>query len=704
MPDTPASPPTAKQAPHTVSHHGVTLNDEYAWLRAENWQEVMREPDKLATDIRDYLEAENAYMQATLADTDALQKILFEEMKGRIKEDDSSVPSPDGDWDYYSSYVTGAQYPRLCRRPRNDDSEGAERVLLDGNVEAEGLAYFSLGAVDHSPDHKLLAYATDTKGSELYTVRVRDLETGEDLDDEIPNTGGGLVWAKDNRTLFYVRLDANHRPQHIYRHTLGTSVDDDVLVYEETDPGFYTGVGETQSGQFIVIGSNDHQTSEVRIIDAGDPTSEPRLISQREHGHEYSVEHHDERLIILTNTGDAEDFKIVEAPLDNPARDNWREIEAHKAGRLILNVTVLQNHMVRLEREDGLPRIIVRRLDDGDEHSIAFDEEAYALGMSAGYEFDTTTLRYSYASMTTPAQVYDYDMETRERVLRKTQEVPSGHDIADYRTRRIQAPAHDGETIPVSLLYHKDTALDGSAPLLLYGYGSYGMSMPASFSTTRLSLVDRGFVYAIAHIRGGKDKGYRWYTEGKLAKKTNTFKDFISAGEHLAATNYTTRGQIIGHGGSAGGMLMGAVANMAPDLFLGIIANVPFVDVLNTMLDDTLPLTPPEWLEWGNPIASAEEFATIRSYSPYDNVAAQNYPHILALAGLTDPRVTYWEPAKWVARLRASKTDTNLLLLKTNMDAGHAGASGRFDSLKEVALEYAFALKIAGRADLENAI
>ena len=702
MSDTAKRPPQAKQLPHTASHHGITLSDEYAWLRADNWQEVMREPDKLAAGIRDYLEAENDFTQAAMADTDKLQEKLFAEMKGRIKEDDSSVPSPDGDWDYYSSFVIGAQYPRFCRRPRNDDSEGAERILLDGNIEAKGLAYFSLRAANHSPDHSLLAYAVDTKGSEIYTVRFRDLATGKELDDQISDTNGNVVWAQDNRTLFYVRLDANHRPQHIYRHMLGTPVADDVLVYEETDPGFYAGVGETQSGRFIVIGANDHQTSEVRVIDAHNPTEAPRLIARRAHGHEYSVEHHGERLIILTNADGAEDFKIVEAPLDDPARENWREIEVHKPGRLILDVAVLRDHMVRLEREDGLPHIVVRRLADGEEHTISFDEEAYALGMSAGYEFDTTTLRYSYASMTTPSQVYDYDMETRARVLRKTQEIPSGHDPADYTTRRLQAPAHDGETVPVSLLYHKNTPLDGSAPLLLYGYGSYGMSMPASFSTTRLSLVDRGIVYAIAHIRGGKDKGYRWYTDGKLANKTNTFKDFISAGEYLAAQNYTTRGRIIGHGGSAGGMLMGAVANMAPDLFLGIIANVPFVDVLNTMLDDTLPLTPPEWLEWGNPIASAEEFATIRSYSPYDNVAAQDYPHLLALAGLTDPRVTYWEPAKWVARLRALKTDDNQLLLKTNMDAGHGGASGRFDSLKEVALEYAFALKITGRAEVTS--
>jgi oligopeptidase B len=376
---------------------------------------------------------------------------------------------------------------------------------------------------------------------------------------------------------------------------------------------------------------------------------------------------------------------------------NWREVLPHRPGRLILGIVAYAGHLVRMEREDGLQRIVVRRLSDGGEHAIVFDEEAYSLGISKGYEFDTTTLRFTYSSLTTPAQVYDYDMQTRARILRKAQEVPSGHDPADYVTRRVLAPAPDGQAVPVSLLYRKDTPLDGSAPLLLYGYGAYGIAIPAAFATTRLSLVDRGFVFAVAHVRGGKDKGYRWYTEGKREKKPNTFTDFIAAGEYLAQQGYTRRGRIVAHGGSAGGMLMGAVANMAPDLFLGIIADVPFVDVLNTMLDENLPLTPPEWPEWGNPLASRDDFAVIRSYSPYDNVAAKAYPHIFAYAGLTDPRVTYWEPAKWIARLRARNTSDSLILLKTNMQAGHGGASGRFEQLKELAVDFAFALKIAGK-------
>jgi oligopeptidase B len=692
----PPVPPAAKRRPSFSVHHGVELGDEYAWLRADNWQEVMRDPAVLQADIRQYLEAENAYTEASLADTVELQEALYAEMKARIKEDDSTVPAPDGPMAYYASYVIGGQYPLLCRRPRDG---GPEQVLLDGNKEAEGLAYWQLGAAAHSPDHKLLAYAVDDKGSELATIRIRDLATGQDLPDAIPDTRSAIVWARDSRTLFYVRLDANHRPLFVYRHKVGTPVEEDVLVYEEKDIGFYVGVTQTQSGRFVAIDAHDHQTSEVYLIDADRPDSAPRLVAAREHGHEYSVEHQGERLIITTNSGGAEDFRICETPVAAPEMANWREILPHKPGRLILETIAFRDHLARLEREDGLPRIVIRRFADGAEHAIGFDEEAYSLGMSGGYEFDTTGLRFTYSSMTTPAQVFDYDMETRTRTLRKTQEVPSGHNAGDYVTRRLFAPTADGETVPISLLYRTGTPLDGSAPLFLYGYGSYGIAIPAGFSTNRLSLVDRGFVFAIAHIRGGKEKGYRWYTEGKHRKKLNTFTDFIAAGEFLAKEGYTRRGRIVANGGSAGGMLMGVVANMAPDLFLGIIADVPFVDVLNTMLDETLPLTPPEWPEWGNPIVSKDDFDIIRCYSPYDNVGAKAYPHIFAYAGLTDPRVTYWEPAKWIARLRVRNTSDNLILLKTNMEAGHGGAPGRFEALKEQALDYAFALKIADMAD-----
>jgi oligopeptidase B len=688
-------PPKAQRIPTFAVQHGVELVDEYAWLRADNWQEVMRDPAALDPQIRAYLEAENAYTESALADTAALQKALYAEMRARIKEDDSSVPAPDGAFEYFASYVTGGQYPRLCRQRRGG---GGEEVLLDGNKEAEGRSYWQIGATAHSPDHKLMAYAVDKKGSELFTIRIRDLATGRDLPDAIPDTRSAIVWARDSLTLFYVRLDANQRPLFVYRHRVGTPAAEDVLVYKEKDIGFYVGVGQTQSGKFITIDAHDHQTTEVYLIDADRADSAPRLVVPREHGHEYGVEHQGERLIITTNSQGAEDFRVCEAPVAAPELANWREIVAHKPGRLILEVIAYQGHLVRLEREDGLPRIVVRRFADGAEHTIAFAEEAYSLGISGGFEFDTTALRFTYSSMTTPAQVFDYDMEARTRTLRKTQEVPSGHNPGDYVTRRLLAPAADGERVPISLLYKKGTPLDGSAPLFLYGYGAYGIAMPASFSTSRLSLVDRGFVFAIAHIRGGKDKGYRWYTEGKREKKLNTFTDFIAAGEFLVREGYTRRGRIVANGGSAGGMLMGVIANMAPDLFLGIIADVPFVDVLNTMLDESLPLTPPEWPEWGNPLASKRDFETIRSYSPYENVGSRAYPHIFAYAGLTDPRVTYWEPAKWIARLRHLNTGQNLLLLKTNMEAGHGGASGRFEALKELALDYAFALKITDKA------
>jgi oligopeptidase B len=689
------TPPIARKKPIVSTHHGVSLTDEYGWLRADNWQDVMRDPSLLDADIRAYLEAENAYTETALASTAQLQADLFAEMKARLKPDDSSVPTPDGPFDYFSNFIAGGQYPRLCRQARGG---GTEQVLLDGNAEAAGKPYWDIGAKAHSPDHRLLAYAVDDKGSEMFTIRIRDLATGADLADEIPDTRGEIVWANDSQTLLYIRLDAHHRPLFVYRHRIGTPVSDDVLVYEEKDIGYYVGLEKTLSSKFLVVDAHDHQTNEIYLIDADRPDGPLALVERRNHGHEYQVDHIGDRLIITTNSGGAEDFRICEASVASPGLANWREIVPHKPGRLIIDTIVFKSHLIRLEREDSLPRIIVRPFGHDAEYAIAFDEEAYALGMSEGYEFDTTTLRFTYSSMTTPAETYDYDLATRARTLRKRQEIPSGHNPADYVTRRLFAPAPDGETVPVSILYRKDTPLDGSAPVLLYGYGSYGISIPASFSTARLSLVDRGFIYAIAHIRGGKDKGYHWYTDGKLDKKLNTFTDFIASGEHLVVQGFTKRGRIVANGGSAGGMLMGVVANMAPDLFLGIIADVPFVDVLNTMLDETLPLTPPEWPEWGNPIENPREFEIIRSYSPYDNVEAKDYPHIFAYGGLTDPRVTYWEPAKWIAKMRVLNTSDNLVLLKTNMEAGHGGASGRFEQLRETAIDYAFALKVAGLA------
>jgi len=692
------SPPKADRRPKSDTRHGITRTDDYAWLRADNWQEVMQDPGVLGDDIRQHLEAENAHAEGYFAPLENLCDTLFAEMKGRIKQDDSTVPAADGAYAYSMDFVKGGQHPRLCREPR---AGGEKTVLLDGDAMAKGKSYFQLAGAAHSPDHRFVVYGTDDKGSEYYTLKVLDTATGKDLDDEITSTTGGAVWAADSGTFFYTVLDENHRPSRIFRHTLGSDTKDDVLVFEETDPGYFASIGKTQSGDYLVISTHTHQTSELHLIPADAPETSPRLVVPRQIGHECELEHHGDTLFLLTNRDGAEDFCIVEAPLDAPEPENWRQIVPHKPGRLILAIVALKHHLLRLEREDGLPRIVVRRLADGEEHQIAFDEAAYSLGLDGGYEFDTKTARFTYSSMTTPAQVFDYDLEARERILRKTQEIPSGHDPDRYVTDRVFATAADGEKVPVSLLRLKSTPLDGTAPCLLYGYGSYGMAMPANFATARLSLVDRGFVYAIAHVRGGKERGYRWYRDGKGEKKPNTFNDFIAAGEHLVKTGVTARGAIVGHGASAGGMLMGAVANLAPELFAAIVAEVPFVDVLNTMLDDTLPLTPPEWPEWGNPITSTKDYATIAAYSPYDNVTSQNYPAIFALAGLTDPRVTYWEPAKWVAKLREKNSGDKPIILKTNMDAGHGGASGRFDRLKEVALAYAFALNTSGLAAIK---
>jgi len=688
--------PLTEERPHSDTRHGIVRADEFAWLRADNWQDVFRDPSLLDPGIRAHLEAENTYQQALMADTESLRAKLFQEMKGRIKEDDSSVPMKDGPFAYGSSFKKGGEQPRFFRTPRDG---GAEDIILDGDIEAEGKAYFRIGGVDHSGDHRRLVWGYDDKGSEFFTLRTRDLATSADLADIITDTAGSGVWDAGNDGFFYTRLDQNHRPSKILYHRLGTDPSEDRLVFEETDPGFFMNVGGTRDRNWIMITINDHETSEYRLLDAEQPFAAPRLVAARESGLQYDLEEGGDVFFVLTNADGAKDFKIMTAPVSDPRRENWSELVGHEPGRLILSLVGFKDFLVRLERKDSLPRIVVRDRRGGSEHVIAFGEEAYSLGLSGSYEYDTDIVRFSYSSMTTPAQVFDYNMRTRERVLLKTQEVPSGHEVGHYVTRRLMAPSHDGELVPVSLIHHRDTPIDGSAPCLLYGYGAYGIAIPAGFNTNCLSLVDRGFVYAIAHIRGGKDKGYAWYEDGKREKKTNTFLDFIAAARHLVARRYTAHDRIVAQGGSAGGMLMGAIANMAPEAFGGIIAEVPFVDVLATMLDDTLPLTPPEWPEWGNPIQSAEDYGTIAAYSPYDNVGAKAYPPILAVAGLTDPRVTYWEPAKWTARLRKLKTDDNPVLFRINMDAGHAGASGRFSRLEEVAYNYAFALKVTGKAE-----
>jgi oligopeptidase B len=688
------TPPRAKAVDVVHERHGRRVPDPYAWLRDESWREVMRDPARLDPAIRAHLEAENAYTAAMMADTADLQRRLVAEMRGRIKEDDATVPLPDGPYAYYMRWRTGGQQPLFCRHPTALPDQ--EEVLLDGDAEAAGRGYLRIAAAMHSPDHRLLAWAADETGSELFTIRVRDLASGRDLDDRIVEATPGFAWDTDGRRLLYVAVDADHRPSSARLHTLGEA--DDRIVHEEADPGFFVSVGATASRRFLWVQAHNHETSEWRLLAADDP-GEARLVAPREPGVRYDVEHHGERLLIRTNADGAEDFKIVEVPLDDPDRRRWRDLVPHRPGRMILSLRPFADSMVRLERSEGLPRIVVTALADGGEHEIRFDEEAYSVALGGGWEFATDRLRLVYSSPATPPRTYDYDMVERRLDLLKQQEVPSGHDPSDYVVRRIEAPATDGEAVPITLVHRRDTPIDGTAPLLLYGYGAYGISLPADFSIARLSLVDRGVVWAQAHVRGGTEKGRRWYRLGKAAHKTNTFDDFVAAAEHLILSGWTAEGRIVAEGRSAGGMLMGAVANRAPRLFRAIVAGVPFVDVLNTMCDASLPLTPPEWPEWGNPIDDREAFERILSYSPYDNVTAQAYPHILAVAGLTDPRVTYWEPAKWIARLRAATTGDAPILLKTEMSAGHAGAAGRFDALEDTAFLQAFALKALGLAD-----
>ncbi|MET3896776.1 oligopeptidase B [Devosia sp. UYZn731] len=684
------NPPIAARKPHSATHHNIVREDPYDWLRAENWQEVMQSPETLDGEIRAYLDAENTYFEEHFGKpTQALQDAIYKEIRGRIKEDDSGIPSNDGPFAYNSRMLEGKQYAQVVRTPRDG---GPETVLLDCNIEA-GEGYFGFAGAEHDRSHRYLAWAADRAGSEYYDIIIRDLETGKDSEEVIAETAGSYVWTNDSSAIYYTEYDDNHRPFRVKLHIIGTPQDDDAIIFEESDPGFFVGVGRTLSDKFIVIDAHDHQTSESWLIDA-ETGGAPRLVAPRLTDREYDIDERDGVLFIRTNADGAEDFKVVTAPVATPGAEHWTDLVPHQQGVLILDTVVIKNHLLRLERYEGLPRIIVHDLRTNAEQTVNFDEEAYSLGMSVGYEFDTSVFRLTYSSPTTPSRTYDVDLETGTRTLLKEQEVPSGHNPDDYVTRRLFATAADGEQVPVTVLYRKGTPLDGTAPALLYGYGAYGMSMPAAFSISALSLVDRGFIHATAHIRGGMEKGYRWYVQGRREHKTNTFIDFIASAEMLIAKNFTSNGKIVAQGGSAGGMLMGAIANLRPDLWAGIIAQVPFVDVLNTMLDETLPLTPPEWPEWGNPLASADDYARIAAYAPYEQVAAQDYPPIFALAGLTDPRVTYWEPAKWVAKLRATRTGDAPLYLRTNMGAGHGGASGRFDRLKETAMCFAFAVEV----------
>ena len=685
------APPVARIEPKTITQLGRTRVDNYAWLKDDNWQEVMRDPSLLRADVRAYLEEENAYREAVMAPTAALQERIYQEMRGRTKEDDSSVPAPDGAWEYYRRFETGAQHPIYARKPRG--AEGPEQILINVDEQARGKTFYKVISAQHSPDHALFAYAVDEQGSEIYTVYVKDLASGETLASAIANCTGDFCWAPDSSLIFWTFRDNNGRPARIYRRPARGG--EDTLVYDEPDDGFFLSVGPSESRDFILISAGNGAQSEYYTIPAADPTAQPTLFHAREAELLYTPTHWNGRWYVLTNADNAVDFKVMTCEPGRTARAHWREFLPHQEGRYILGLGATKDYLVRAERSNALPRIVVRHRS-GEEHAIAVEEEAYNLELAGGYEFDTTTMRYVYDSPTTPLQWFDYDMATRQRVLRKTQEIPSGHNPQDYVSQRFFATASDGKRVPITVLMKRGTPVDRSAPLFLYGYGSYGISMDADFSIRRFSLVDRGWIYAIAHVRGGSEMGFGWFQDGRRFKKRNTFTDFIACAEELIARGYARPGRIVCEGRSAGGLLMGAINNMRPDLWAGVIGGVPFIDVLNTMSDTSLPLTPPEWPEWGNPLESEEAYDYIASYCPYTNIEAKAYPAILSTGGLTDPRVTYWEPAKWVAKLRPHTTSGRPVLLKMNMGAGHAGSAGRFEFLRELAHDYAFAIKAIG--------
>lgn len=684
-------PPVAEQRPHSYERHGYTISDPYHWLKDQSYPKIDDE------DVLDYLKEENKWFEQNMAGQKALTDELFKEMKARIKEDESSVPQKDGDWIYWTAFDEGAQYKKWYRKPV---AGGDDVLILDENALAEGKEYFRLGAFSVSPDGKLLAYSYDDNGSERFDVHFRVLATGEELPDVIPGTLSSLVWSADSKNLLYGLANENWRTDNARLHVLGTDIKDDLELYKEEQDGFTVGIGLTQSEKFIVIATGDNETSEVRLVPTDNPTAEQILISPRQKGREYSVEEHDGTLYVLTND-DHVNFRLATASLDNPG--DWTTLIAGSDEFYLTDMTAFKDFYVTEGRENGLDQVEIRSYTDPTKvERIAFPEASYNTGLDDNPEYDVAKLRLSYESMVTPDTVYDYTLADKKLATLKVQEIPSGYDAAQYTTERLTIRARDGAMVPVSLVYKNGTKLDGSAPLHLYAYGAYGYAVPPSFSTTRLSLVDRGFIYAIAHIRGGDDLGRDWYLQGKLMQRTNTFNDFVDVAKGLAYKGYTTKGRISASGGSAGGELMGAVVNSDPALWGAVVAHVPFVDVLNTMLDESLPLTPGEWPEWGNPITDKAAFEYIRSYSPYDQVSAQDYPPMLITGGLNDPRVTYWEPAKWAAKLRATKTDDNILLLKTNMGAGHGGKSGRWNRIEEVAEEFAFILWQMGMTESEK--
>lgn len=674
--------PKAKKIEKKLEKHGDVRIDNYYWLNDREDKEVIN-----------YLEAENAYTKAQLSDTDAFQKSLFEEMKGRIKEDDESVPYKYNGYWYSTRYVKGGEYPIHSRRKENIDAK--EEILFDVNEMAKGHDYYNLNGLNISENNQYAAFGQDVVSRRIYTIQIKDLKSGKILSDKLENTTGGSVWAADNKTLFYTRKDETLRAYQIWKHILGTPQSEDKLIFEEKDDTFNVFAYKSKSKKYIIIGSGSTVSNEYRFIPADQPTAEWTVLQPRERDLEYSIEHYGDDFYILTNKDKATNFKLMKTPVSKPGKANWVDVIPHRADTYLEGFEIFKDFLVLEERTDGLIQMNIRSWDNKINYNLPFREEAYTAYVSTNIDFDTDVLRYGYMSMTTPNSTIDFNMKTKESEIKKEQTVLGDFKKENYITKRIWVTARDGKKVPVSVVYKNSTKLNADTPLLLYAYGSYGATMDSYFSSTRLSLLDRGFVYAIAHIRGGQELGRPWYEDGKMLTKKNTFNDFVDVSKYLIKENYTSEKHLYAMGGSAGGLLMGAIINQAPELYRGVVAQVPFVDVVTTMLDDTIPLTTGEYDEWGNP-NDKTYYDYMKSYSPYDNIEKKNYPNMLVTTGLHDSQVQYWEPAKWVAKLREMKTDNNLLLLETNMEAGHGGASGRFESLKEVALEYAFIFKLEG--------
>lgn len=689
-----SAPPVAEKQEHITEIHGLQLKDDYFWMRLSDEQKEAAEPDAQTTAVLDYLNAENTYKTEVLKSTEAFQEALFEEIKGRIKQDDQSVPLLDNGYWYYTRYEEGQEYPIHCRK--KGTMEDAEEVMLNVNEMAEGYSYYAVGGRSVSTNNNLLAFSVDTVSRREYTLQFKDLTTGEILADRIPETTGGATWANDNRTVFYTKKDpVTLRSHRIYKHVLGTNAADDELIYEEKDETFSCGIGKTKSEAYLMIGSYSTVSTEWLYLDANTPGGTWRIIQPRERDLEYSCSHYGDHFYIVTNR-DAKNFKLVRTPVSATGYDHWEDVLPHRASTLLEGIEIFQDYLVVSERSNGLNQIRVKRWDDSEDYYIEFPDPAYSAYVGANPDFDTKKLRYGYDSMTTPSSVFEMDMATRETETLKQQEVLGGtFDPNNYQSERVMVEARDGTLVPVSIVYRKGLEKNGRNPFLLYAYGSYGYSMDADFSSTRLSLLDRGFVYAIAHIRGGQEMGREWYENGKMFNKMNTFTDFVDCGKAMCDLGFTSPDHLYAMGGSAGGLLMGVVINLAPELFNGVIAAVPFVDVINTMLDESIPLTTGEFDEWGNP-KNKDSFDYMMAYSPYDNVEAKDYPHMLVTTGYWDSQVQYWEPAKWVAKLREIKTDDNLLIMDCNMETGHGGASGRFKRLRETAMEYAFFMMLEG--------